>query len=278
MKVIEFPSASEFLENTETFLTGNEAANALILGYAINQAAGVESAMSTSFYAVEDGGQPVLAAMYTPDIWPALSTGDTTAAAALSEFFFAKYPDAQGAIGEKEVVNSFVEKWQELSGCFCEVRMRQRIYTCASVRQIELPDGEARQARAEDLDVVVDWRQAFHAELDMTLRGDRASVKSQLEQGRFFVWETDRPVSLAARGRQAGNGAVVNAVYTPPELRGQGYASGVVAAVTRSILDDGLDYAYLYTDLDNPTSNSLYQKIGYRPVGDSTLWRFTRSS
>lgn len=277
MKVIEFPGASEFLEITESFLTGNEAANSLILGYAMNQAAGVESVMATSFYAVEDGGQPVLAAMYTPGIWPALSTGDTTAAAALSEVLFEKYPDAQGAIGENEVVRSFVDRWQELSGYLCEARMRQRIYTCSSVRQIELPEGEARQARVEDLDVVFGWRQAFHAELDMTLGGDRASVNTQLEQGRFFVWETDRPVSLAARGRKVGGGAVVNAVYTPPGLRGKGYASGVVAAVTRSILQDGLDYAYLFTDLDNPTSNSIYQKIGYEPIGDSTLWQFSPS-
>jgi predicted GNAT family acetyltransferase len=65
----------------------------------------------------------------------------------------------------------------------------------------------------------------------------------------------------------------IGAVYTPPEARGRGYATALVAAVSQHLLDRGRAFTYLYTDLANPTSNSIYQKIGYRPVADPLeLW------
>ena len=63
-------------------------------------------------------------------------------------------------------------------------------------------------------------------------------------------------------------------VYTPPELRGHGYASAVVAALSQRLLDAGHQYCALYTDLANPTSNSIYQKIGYTPVSDAVEYAF----
>ena len=66
------------------------------------------------------------------------------------------------------------------------------------------------------------------------------------------------------------NGGVtrISGVWTPPELRGHGYASGVVAALSTARLDAG-EACMLYTDLANPTSNAIYQAMGYRRVGDS---------
>jgi predicted GNAT family acetyltransferase len=58
-------------------------------------------------------------------------------------------------------------------------------------------------------------------------------------------------------------------VYTPPHLRKQGYATSCVAALTQRMLDSGKRFCCLYTDLTNPTSNAIYQKIGYQPVCDS---------
>jgi predicted GNAT family acetyltransferase len=58
----------------------------------------------------------------------------------------------------------------------------------------------------------------------------------------------------------------VNAVYTPPEQRRKGYATAAVAALSGMLLAAGKDFCCLYTDVANPTSNSIYRKIGYRPV------------
>jgi GNAT superfamily N-acetyltransferase len=65
-----------------------------------------------------------------------------------------------------------------------------------------------------------------------------------------------------------------NAVYTPPELRRQGFATAYVARLSKELLDEGFAFCVLFTDLANPTSNSIYARIGYQAVGDFTLYRF----
>ena len=80
---------------------------------------------------------------------------------------------------------------------------------------------------------------------------------------------TASPVSLAGHAGETPNGARVGPVYTPPELRGRGYASALTAALTEQLLERRR-FCFLFTDLANPTSNSIYQRIGYRPVTDVT--------
>jgi predicted GNAT family acetyltransferase len=80
---------------------------------------------------------------------------------------------------------------------------------------------------------------------------------------------------MAGFGGRTPNGTRIGPVYTPPELRGRGYGSALTAAVTERLLGSGLRFCFLYTDLANPTSNSIYQRIGYRPVSDVDLWTFS---
>ena len=65
------------------------------------------------------------------------------------------------------------------------------------------------------------------------------------------------------------NGIRVGYVYTPPGQRGRGYASALVAHVSQAQLDAGKRLCFLYTDMTNPTSNYIYQKLGYRRVAES---------
>ena len=66
----------------------------------------------------------------------------------------------------------------------------------------------------------------------------------------------------------------VGPVYTPPEHRRRGYATALVAAWTSELLRRGARRCMLFTDHANPTSNSIYQAVGYRPAGDSLLLDF----
>jgi len=86
--------------------------------------------------------------------------------------------------------------------------------------------------------------------------------------GDIFLWDDGRPVSVAARNRPTPHGISVGYVYTPPELRGRGYATSCVAALSQHLLDSGYEFCTLFTDLANPTSNDIYQQIGYRPICD----------
>jgi predicted GNAT family acetyltransferase len=85
----------------------------------------------------------------------------------------------------------------------------------------------------------------------------------------MYLWEVEgERVALAAYVGPTPNGIRINTVYTPPERRRRGYASSLVADLSQLQLDRGRRFCFLFTDLSNPTSNKIYQNIGYRPVCD----------
>ena len=82
----------------------------------------------------------------------------------------------------------------------------------------------------------------------------------------MYVWEDDSVTSMAAAMDPTPTGVRIGYVYTPPEARGRGYASILVAELSQLYLDRGRSLCFLYTDMANPTSNAIYQRIGYRQV------------
>jgi predicted GNAT family acetyltransferase len=104
-------------------------------------------------------------------------------------------------------------------------------------------------------------------------------VDARLRHGLLWLWEwTGRPVSTAWLSRPVAEVVRVSGVFTPPEERGRGFASGCVAHVSRYALDAGATTCTLYTDLANPTSNHIYQALGYRRVAEAAQWCFAPPS
>jgi predicted GNAT family acetyltransferase len=138
------------------------------------------------------------------------------------------------------------------------------------------PAGRLRPAALEDLETLLPWRVAFYREsLNEEAPDDlRDEVIRQISGGAVAVWEDKALVSTAVKSRPTPHGASIGAVYTPLEFRGRGYASACVAALSQQILDSGKTFCTLFTDLDYPTSNSIYQKIGYQPVCDFYVLHF----
>ncbi|MFJ9947772.1 GNAT family N-acetyltransferase [Kitasatospora sp. NPDC091207] len=96
-----------------------------------------------------------------------------------------------------------------------------------------------------------------------------AAVDERTADGRLHLWEDGgTPVAMAGNSPVIAGMSRIGPVYTPGERRGRGYASGVTAAATAHALAQGATEVLLYTDLANPTSNSIYQQLGYRPVED----------
>jgi predicted GNAT family acetyltransferase len=91
----------------------------------------------------------------------------------------------------------------------------------------------------------------------------------------MMIWDDPDPVTMAGFRGRTPNGVRIGMVYTPPEYRRKGYATACVAALSQHLLDSGCRYVCLYTDLTNPTSNHIYQTIGYRPVVDSDEYGFS---
>ena len=103
-------------------------------------------------------------------------------------------------------------------------------------------------------------------------------ARQALAGGRAHLWEDGQPVSMAICAGRTPNGQRIALVYTPPEDRGRGYAAACVAALSQSLLDGGARFCFLTADLANPTSNRLYERVGYRHVGDYEDFRFSRGA
>jgi predicted GNAT family acetyltransferase len=138
------------------------------------------------------------------------------------------------------------------------------------------PEGRPRVAGPQDRDLLLAWFDAFAVEVDDAAGQDHAAaVDERLSYGGITIWEAaGAPTSIAGITRAVDGMIRVGPVYTPPALRGRGYAGGATAAVSQAALDAGATQVVLYTDLANPTSNALYERLGYRPVEDRTELTF----
>lgn len=156
--------------------------------------------------------------------------------------------------------------------------MRERIYRLTRVNPPLAISGGPRRAGMQDRSLLIEWVVDFHAEAVPTEadRAREAIANWDPETGRqFWLWEIDgQPVSLVGAGNPTPRGMRIGPVYTPPALRGRGYATGLTAFVSQRQLDDGYRFCFLYTDLANPTSNHIYQQIGYEPVADALMLHF----
>jgi predicted GNAT family acetyltransferase len=159
--------------------------------------------------------------------------------------------------------------------------MRQGIYALEEVQPPSAVPGSARVATADDRELALRWWIAFGEEVLHEGGPGRDRAEATLDHrlsspaAGILLWE-DRgaPVSLVAWGGPTPNGIRIGPVYTPPELRGRGYATALSAELSQRLLDGrlfegGRRFCFLYTDLANPTSNAIYERIGYRRVAES---------
>lgn len=263
------------------FLERREAEHNLLLGFRTRLEANRHAfgPFDPRLYAAIDAdGEVVGVATQTPPFGLVLSEiEDVAVVNALAERLAQEGVKLPTAGGPVEISRRFAERWAELTGLTAFVQMEERIYEAMAVTRPEGVSGSMRPYVATDRRLVVDWLTAFFDEAMPDLpegRIEQIVDDRAAGRGSLVLWEDDgRVVSLAGHAGETPNGFRVGPVYTPPELRGRGYASAVTAALTEQLLRKRR-FCFLYTDLANATSNSIYQRIGYRPVTDITLWRF----
>ena len=185
--------------------------------------------------------------------------------------------DLSGVGGPVDAAEEFSDRWCELTGASASVHMRQRLFRLGElVAPSPAPVGGARVAGAADRDLLLAWYQAFAADVGEHHMDFERIVDDRIEHGGVTLWEADGvPVSMAGATRILEGTSRVAPVYTPENVRGRGYGGAVTAAVSQAALDAGAREVLLFTDLANPTSNALYQRLGYRPIGDLVVRHFT---
>ncbi|MER6196532.1 GNAT family N-acetyltransferase [Streptomyces sp. NPDC001586] len=145
-----------------------------------------------------------------------------------------------------------------------------RLYRLADlVAPDPAPAGRSRPATVADLPLLLEWAEAFREETGGHGNVSEAALRDRVSYGGAVLWEHEgAPVSLAGFSRPICSASRIGPVYTPPALRGRGYAAGVTHAATRAAHAAGAAEVLLFTDLANPTSNGVYQRLGYTPVED----------
>ena len=272
-------SAADFLHVTEHTLAQQEAANNLIYGLALRLEAEPDRFDQTPYLAtVQENNALLAAALMTPPYRLTLFAPPPLHPAAfdllIGDLRGGNWP-VPGVTAELAAARLFAERWQALTGENYSVEVQMRVFELRAVAWPSLPPGQLRPAGPEDELLAWQWycdvvAEAIPSDPLPTL----PNVRRSIAQGNIFLWDDGGPVCLVARGRRLPHGYSIGPVYTPPALRGKGYASACTAAVSQAILDSGAGFCTLFTDLSNPTSNAIYQRIGYRPVCDYTEYTF----
>jgi predicted GNAT family acetyltransferase len=281
MNLTQYPSPDAFLGVMRLPFELDEVANGLMYGISLRCSAHPELFNAPYFAVVADGAGPVAAAMMTPPhnlvLWvrPNSNYEEPLRLIAQNVATFGVLPP--GVLGLRDVASVFVDIWQKMRPVTARIAIRERIYQLRKVNPPAPCPGKFRMAAPADAALVEEWFWAFTQEAGVT--GDeqsaRKSSRLRVDSGDAFVWEdAGQVVSLACRGRSTPHGATIGPVYTPRQFRGKGYASNCVGRLSQLILDGGKDFATLFTDLANPTSNGIYMNLGYTPHCDVDEWRF----
>lgn len=206
--------------------------------------------------------------VHTPPRAPLLGPMPDEAARELAEAL--RGTTVEGVKGGEGPARAFAEAWTA-PGASWAVTRRSRLFRLGDLTPPRpAPPGAARRATGDDVPLVAAWTSAFAADIGVPPATDRtANAERRVAQGGLYVWEAGgRPVSMAAHSPPVAGQSRIAPVYTPPGLRGRGFAGAVTAAVSRAAQDAGAQQVLLFADVANPTSTALYQRLGYRPVAD----------
>jgi predicted GNAT family acetyltransferase len=283
VRVRRLEDVRAFREAADPLLMADEARHNLMLGVCWTVQHFPETYPAKYFWIAEDDGRAIGAALLTPpfNVLVARPSGDG-ALAALARAIIEDGAPFPGTVGAAPEVHAFADAWRAVTGRRADARMAMGIYRLTELIPPRAVEGEARMSDDGDLDLLRDWMERFAREAHVRSKPEQVerSLRSRWSgPGGLALWEVDgRPVSMAGFGQFTPNGARVGPVYTPRELRGRGYASAVTAHVSQVVLSGGRSFCFLFTDLSNPTSNHVYEALGYQRIAEATEYEFEQAA
>ena len=276
--VVRWSNAQDFLGAAADFLAAREAEHCLMQGLAGALTDHPALYPDARLWTVLEAGRVVGAALRTPPHNLVLSMIDEPRWVQLLAADVLGSDDPPGVLGPTAAARALADAWQGRAGRAAERVARERIFRLDRVVPPRPAPGRCRAAEERDRGLLEAWLAAFFAEaLPHQSLGDMSELADRYLRRRertAYLWDDGEVVALAATVGPTPHGIRIGPVYTPPDRRGHGYASNLVAAVSQQRLDAGRRFCFLFTDLTNPTSNHIYQAIGYVPVVDVDQYRF----
>lgn len=284
MQAAPVPDAAEFLERAGPLLLADEARHNLILGLVGVLRDRPEIYPVFGLWVVEEEGRPLAAALITPPFNLVLAdASDRAALAPLAVAVGESGLPVPGVLGNRPTVDWFNEIWGPAAGVVPRLRVAEGSFALEAVIPPPAAPGAPRPGVPGDRALVLEWMAAFAAEAlpwetsfpERVARMVDHRLDPATTDAGIWLWEDGGAVvSLVGYGSSLPSGARLGPVYTPTEYRRRGYATSLVAAASSWLLTHGRTGCYLYTDLANPTSNSIYRRIGYRQVAEAAEYGY----
>lgn len=279
MNVCWEQSLDTYLRKVENLLMEKEACNNLMLGLLYRFKSEDLQQPYLNLGIVEENGKVIYAFMQTTKHWilPDVADIQKEVIEAISLFLYRNKKQVSSILGPVRLVESFVDQWIQLTGAKANVHMKQLIYQLLEVKVKPASNGILVKATEAEQSLVIDWLLQFGVQAGEHITEEHATetAANNIRNQSLYLWIVNgSPVSMVNNSRSTRNGTSINAVFTPDNYKRNGYATSAVAVLSQKLLDEGYQFCCLYTDLANPTSNGIYQKIGYEVVGDSIVYEF----
>jgi predicted GNAT family acetyltransferase len=228
---------------------------------------------------VWDDGTVVGAALQTPPYPLACNAIPIEAELLVATELARIRPDLTGVRGKRDMALAFADAWHAATGLAGIVTTEERLYRLAMVQPPAGVSGAHREAADSDSALLVDWVEQFFVETFGHQRDDTAGRRfidtANAVGDRFVLWDDGgSSVSMAMLRAPSAGVSRIGPVFTPRGSRRHGYGSAVTAAAAQLARNGGVDDVVLFADLANPTSNAIYQRIGFHAVADSVRVEF----
>src|SRR5580692_10592732 len=227
------------------------------------------------YWVATDRDKAVGVVLESPLIFPATLTAmESRVIAAMVNAIADAGVSLPGISGDAATAASFAGQWTERCKSAAIPFQGNRLYELLEMGEVPRTAGHLRQAGPRDRSLMILWTCAFQDEIGESANDTERRVDRALAAGQIWLWDQNGETTSMAVGREPAQGVVrLSGVYTPPEKRKHGYAATCVHALSKHLRDSGYR-CILYTDLGNPTSNSIYRRIGYKAVAEALRYRF----
>ncbi len=266
-------AVDEFREVAEPLYRRDPVANTVELTLLAANKFGEDALLLT----VWEDGTPIGAALQTPPYPLACNGLPVDAHHAVATELALLHPELDGVRGKRDAALAFADAWHAATGRIATVALGETLYRLGTLHPPVDVSGAHRAATGADHALLVDWVDRFFVETFSHADAVERFIENANAVGdRFVLWEDGgTPVSMAMLRAPAAGTSRIGPVFTPRSSRGRGYGSAVTAAAANLARREGVDNVVLFADLANPTSNAIYQRIGFEAVTESVRVEFT---
>jgi uncharacterized protein len=270
-RITTYADLKAFDQRAKRWLCMREGENCYLLALLLKLGGGPVPGLNC--FTIEEGGTIQMAGLVLPD--------HTLCATWATQEMMEGLVDHIGNVGWQiarihapgHVALFLAQTYARRTGQRATMERAERVYQLARNFYALPSAGHLEVATAADRPLVRDWMAGFIREAGYELEATLdALVETVIGAQCLYLWKSPAPVSMAGWSVSTPHGATINFVYTPPELRGQGYGKAVSAALGAQMLASGLRYCFILTDVKDARTHALYQAIGARTLCELTRW------